>query len=114
VAENRKSIMTEDQKDELRERIELVVKNIARKNKKRPDDVLNKDVIEILCQEAPDSYPGVPQDVINEIKHFKNLNTLCNLSFNFDVDLATVDLSLLDRRLNLVPMQEVCLKRCKK
>lgn len=114
VVEDRKSILTEDQKDELRDRIELVVRNIARKNKKRPDDVLEKDVIEVLCQEAPESYPGVPQDVINEIKHFKNLNALCNLSFNFDVDLATVDLSLLDRSLNLVPLQEIPLKRCKK
>lgn len=114
LIEEKKSFLTGDQREELKERIEIVVKNLAKKNKKRPEDVLKGDVIEILCEEAPDSYPGVPQEVINEIKHFKSLNALCNLSFNFDIDLETVDLRLLERGFKLVPIEEVLLKRCKK
>lgn len=89
--------MSREQIEELKERIELVVRSIARKSKKKVEDIVSNNLIDQLCTEAPDHYPGVPKEVLDEIRHFKETN-LNNDLFKFDVDLSTIDLDTLEAK----------------
>ena len=80
-----------EQVSELKERIELVVRTLARKYKKSFEEVLSPKTINLLCQEAPDEWENVPKEVLDEIKHFKEINVVDSDPFKFEDDLSKID-----------------------
>ena len=97
-----------DQQSELRERIELVLRGVARKTKKNIEDILTSREIEELCRYAPDEHCRAPKEIMDEIKYFKSVAQIKLDSFGFDIDLSEVDLEQLESR------GMVDTKQCKK
>lgn len=89
-------ILTEEQEEELKERIELVVKTLARKKKLCPQSVLSASAISEISKNALESYPNAPKEVTDEVKYFKSTLLLSDPHYTFDNDLCEIDLSQLD------------------
>lgn len=108
VKNNKKALnLNCEQKDELRERILLVVRRLAKQQRKGIEEIVDKETLDVLCETAPDQYLGVPIEVLNEIKHFKN-----NCKENAEIDFGGIDFEELE--LDFKRKSEEITNACKK
>ena len=90
--EEEKYLLNNDQIEELKERIELVVRGIAKKTNKKPQEILSTEKIIEICKFPPDNDDNIPKEVLKEILYFKNITADKENLFNFDVDLTNINI----------------------
>ena len=100
-------VLSFEQKDELRERILLVVRRLAKQQRKGIEEVIDEETLRVLCETAPDQYVGIPIEVLNEIRHFKS-----NCKENNEHDFGGIDFEELE--LDFKRKSEEISKACKK
>ncbi|CAG9320716.1 unnamed protein product [Blepharisma stoltei] len=85
--------LSEELKEELFERLELVRNRLARKQNLNKEQILSTDSLNKLISDLPDSSSQIAQEFIQEIKHFKESNNIekKEAKFEFDLDLSSID-----------------------
>jgi bloom syndrome protein len=97
--------LSEEQKEDLRDRLSIVLKGLERKSKKKRQEIVSNEDMEILINTAPSDYPGVPKELLSEIQHFKEICEKENEDpYTFDIDLENIDIYELDQSLKRTPL----------
>ena len=78
--------------EEIFERLNLVRKKLSKIQHIPEADVLSDEIIKILAMELPDFYPGVSEEFLHEISHYKKMNTIDDLEFSLDFNQLDPDL----------------------
>lgn len=87
--ETKGSLLSEELKEELIDRLELVRNKLARKLKTDKEMVLNSHDLNRLVSDLPENDPNIAAEFLQEIKHFKELNNIHKPlnKFDFELDL---------------------------
>lgn len=102
-----------EQMEELKERIMLVARRLAKQQKKKIEEVVDERTLEELCETMPDKHASVPIEILNEIKYFRS-NCKENIEFNFDgIDFEELDLDF-KRKSEEITKANKKIKSCKK
>jgi RecQ family ATP-dependent DNA helicase len=75
---------------EILDRLKIVRQKLAKAQDMRENQVLSDEIVDKLATELPEFYPGVPEEFLNEVKHYKTVNNIPK--YEFSIDFNTIDL----------------------